>query len=80
LDQPAASWLFSLEPVVAADGSGATRLRQWAQLGPGESGISELIAQMPDKESRILHRRLAEHNANMLATLTGIKELAEASV
>jgi len=80
LDQPAASWLFCLEPVVAADGSGATRLRQWAQLGPGESGISELIAQMPDKESRILHRRLAEHNANMLATLTGIKELAEASV
>jgi hypothetical protein len=31
-----------------------------------------------DKESRILHRRLAEHNANMTATLAGIKDLAEA--
>lgn len=76
-DRPAARWLFSLEPVVTPVGTAGTRLRQWAQLGPGESGISELIAQMPDKESRILQRRLAEHNANMVATLTGIKELAE---
>jgi hypothetical protein len=47
------------------------------QMGPGESGISELIAQMPDKEHRILRRRLAEHHANMTATLAGIKSLAE---
>jgi Polyketide cyclase / dehydrase and lipid transport len=74
-DRPAARWRFTL----AADGDG-TRITQWAQLGPGESGISELIAQMPDKESRILQRRLAEHHANMVATLEGIKGLAEASV
>jgi hypothetical protein len=33
---------------------------------------------MPDKEHRILRRRLAEHHANMTATLAGIKALAEA--
>ena len=71
---PAARWRFSLKP----DGTG-TVIRQWMQMGPGESGISELIAQMPDKEHRILRRRLAEHRANMIATLAGIKERAEAS-
>jgi len=71
---PAARWRFTLEP----DGGG-TRIRQWMQMGPGESGISELIRQMPDKEHRILRRRLAEHQTNMTATLAGIKTLAEAS-
>ena len=33
---------------------------------------------MPDKEHRILRRRLAEHRANMTATLAGIKDRAEA--
>ena len=71
---PAAQWRFTLEP----DGSG-TRIRQWMQMGPGESGISELIRQMPDKEHRIIRRRLAEHQANMTATLAGIKDRAEAA-
>ena len=57
----------------------APGIRQWMQMGPGESGISELIEQMPDKEHRILRRRLAEHQANMEATLDGIRSLAEAS-
>lgn len=73
-EQPAARWRFTL----VADGAG-TRISQWAQLGPGESGVSQLIGQMPDKEHRILRRRLAEHHANMIATLAGIKELAEAA-
>ena len=71
-DVPSARWRFSLEP----DGTG-TVIRQWMQMGPGESGVSELIAQMPDKEHRILRRRLAEHHANMSATLAGIKHRAE---
>ena len=70
---PAARWRFTL----TAEGGG-TRLSQWVQLGPGPSGITEIIEAMPDKESRILYRRLAEHQANMTATLAGIKELAEA--
>jgi hypothetical protein len=71
---PSALWRFTLTP--AADG---TRVIQWMQIGPGPSGISEAIEQMPDKESRILRRRLAEHQANMTATLNGIKSLAEAA-
>jgi uncharacterized protein YndB with AHSA1/START domain len=71
-DLPAARWRFTLAP--DTDG---TRIRQWMQIGPGESGISTLIEQMPDKEHRILRRRLAEHQANMTATLAGIKDLAE---
>jgi hypothetical protein len=69
---PAARWRFRLVP----DGGG-TRVTQWVQIGPGQSGVSELIAQMPDKESRILRRRLAEHHANMTATLEGVRRLAE---
>jgi hypothetical protein len=70
---PAARWRFVLAPE-----AGGVRLTQWVQLGPGPSGISLVIESMPDKESRILRRRLAEHRANMEATITGIKAVAEA--
>ena len=46
-------------------------------MGPGRSGINPAIDAMPDKESKILHRRLGEHRSNMEATLAGIKALAE---
>ncbi len=72
-DRPGARWRFTLVP----EGDG-TRVTQWMQIGPGESGISAVIRQMPDKESRILRRRLAEHHANMTATLEGIRDLARA--
>jgi hypothetical protein len=70
---PAARWRFILEPQAV----GETRLTHWVQLGPGPSGISYVIESVPDKESRILRRRLAEHRANMQATIAGIKDLAE---
>jgi hypothetical protein len=35
---------------------------------------------MPDKEERIIERRLEEHRANMQATVDGIKALAEGSL
>lgn len=70
--KPAATWRFELEP----DGDG-TLLRQWVRLGPGWSGLTIAIERMPDKEDRIIQRRLDEHRENMLATVTGIKELAE---
>jgi hypothetical protein len=72
-DDPSARWRFTL----AAEGGG-TRLTQWMQMGPARSGINIAIDAMPDKESKILHRRLGEHRANMEATLTGLKEVAEA--
>jgi hypothetical protein len=70
---PAARWRFILAPDPAG-----TRLTQWMQIGPGPSGLTPAIEARPDKESRILHGRLAEHHANMTATLAGIKQLAEA--
>jgi uncharacterized protein YndB with AHSA1/START domain len=70
---PAATWRFELEP--ERDG---TRLRYRAQMGPGPSGMTAVIEQMPDKEERIIARRLDEWAANMTATITGIKDLVEA--
>lgn len=71
-DRPGARWRFTLAPE-----GGGTRLTQWMQIGPGPSGITPALERMPDKESRILHRRLGEHRQNMVQTLEGIKALAE---
>ena len=49
-------------------------------MGPAPSGLSIAINAMPDKEERIVARRLEEFEANMRATLDGIKRLAEGSV
>jgi hypothetical protein len=72
-DNPSSSWWFELEE--EADG---VRVRQGARMGPAPSGLSIAIAAMPDKEERIVDRRLEEFERNMRATLHGIKELAEA--
>lgn len=72
-DHPSALWRFELEPA-----GGGTRLRQWAQMGPGPSGMTMVIEKMPDKEEAIIERRLGEWRQNMRATLDGIKGLAEA--
>ena len=70
-DNPATQWRFTLEPA----GSG-TLLRQWMRMGPAPSGLNPAIDAMPDKEERIIARRLEEHRVNMQATVDGIKELA----
>lgn len=71
-EYPSASWRFELE-----EDGGGTRLRQWMRLGPAPSGLTPAIERWPDKEERIIDRRLAEHRTNMEATIRGIKELAE---
>jgi uncharacterized protein YndB with AHSA1/START domain len=71
-DYPSARWRFDL----AQEGDGV-RLRQWAQIGPAPSGLTPAIEAMPDKEERIIARRLGEFRANMQATLDGVKALAE---
>ena len=71
-DNPSSQWRFELSP----EGAG-TRVTQWMRMGPAPSGINIAIDAMPDKESRILHRRLGEHRTNMEATLQGIKALLE---
>jgi hypothetical protein len=72
-DHPSARWRFELEPT--EDG---VVLRQWCQIGPAPSGLTPAIEAMPDKEERIVARRLEEFRANMQATVAGIKALAEA--
>lgn len=70
---PGAIWGYEIE-----EGDGSVLLTQSVQVGPGPSGISKAIEQMPDKEDRILQRRLQEHTANIEANLQTIKRLAEA--
>jgi uncharacterized protein YndB with AHSA1/START domain len=71
-DHPGAVWSFELRP--SATG---TTLVEHVQMGPGPSGITEVIAAMPDKEERIIARRLSEYDAGMAAVLAGIKAAAE---
>lgn len=72
-EQPSAVWRFSLR---AAD-DGGTELTQWVRMGPGRSGLSYAIDQMPEKEQKIVYVRMREFEQNMTATLDAIKKLAE---
>ena len=74
LDNPGARWKFELTPII-----GGTRLIYTMSLGPGPSGISGAIQAMPDKEPKILDRRVDEHITNMNTVLGAVKELAEAA-
>ena len=74
-DNPGAQWLYEIEPL---DDQRCT-LRHRVRLGPGPSGITAVIERLPDKEDRILERRLEEHRANMQAVVDGIKQLAEST-
>jgi hypothetical protein len=70
---PVALWRFRLEPK-----DGGTELSEWVQLGPGRSGLSAAIDQMPDKEQKIVFVRMREFERSMTATLERVKALAEA--
>ncbi|MCH9722399.1 MAG: SRPBCC family protein [Actinomycetia bacterium] len=72
-DGPIASWGFEVEP--ASDG---VLIRQWARMGPGPSGLTIGIAAQPEKEARIVARRLAEWERGMQANLEWIRSQAEA--
>ncbi len=74
VDNPGAQWRFDLQQI-----AGATRLRFRLIIGPGPSGITRAIEQMPEKEPRILARRIDEHRANMQLVVDAIKRDAEAA-
>ena len=57
---------------------GGTELSEWVQLGPGRSGLSLAIEQMPDKDQKIVFVRLREFERNMTFTLDQVKARAEA--
>ena len=71
-EQPSATWRFTLHPE-----HGGTTLSQWVRLGPGRSGLSIAIDQMPDKEQKIVFVRMREFEKAMTHTLATIKALAE---
>lgn len=67
-------WRYTIDE----PGDGVVRLEYWFQMGPGRGGLNHAIEAMPEKEDRIVERRLAEHRENMKRMVSGIKELAEA--
>jgi len=71
-DHPSTTWRFTLRP----DGPG-TVLEQWAQMGPGRSGLNLAIDAMPEKEQKIVFVRLREMEAGLTGNLAAIKKLAE---
>ncbi|MCF2533696.1 SRPBCC family protein [Yinghuangia soli] len=73
-EQPTATWRFTLRP----EGRG-TVLEQWVRMGPGRSGLSIAIEQMPDKEQKIVFVRLREFEAGITANLAAIKARAESA-
>jgi hypothetical protein len=67
-----ATWAFEVEP--ARDG---VLVRQWGRMGPGPSGLTPAIVAQPEKEARIISRRLAEWQKNMQANLEWVRSQAE---
>ena len=74
-EETSSIWRFTISPVER----GTVELEMWFQMGPGRGGLNFAIDRMPDKEERIVARRLSEHTANMERTLAGIKQLGEAA-
>ena len=73
-ENPAAQWRFEIE-----SNGNSTLLRFAMVLGPGPSGLTAVIEQMPDLESRIINKRQNGQKDNMTRTIEGIRDLAEAS-
>ena len=74
-DDVSSIWRYTIDDL----DDGTVWLRSWFQMGPGRSGLNIAIDRMPEKEERIVERRLREHQVNMNAVLAGIKEAAESS-
>ncbi|MEU9663920.1 SRPBCC family protein [Streptomyces chartreusis] len=65
-----ATWGFEVDPA-----RGGVLLRQWARMGPGRSGLSYAIDELPDKEARIIARRLNEWKTGIEANLAGARKI-----
>lgn len=74
-DNVSSIWRYTIVDL----GDGNIRLSYWFQMGPGRGGLNFAIDRMPDKEDKIVTRRMGEHELNMNAVLAGIKEAAESA-
>jgi len=68
VDNPGAQWCFEVASI-----AGSVRLRYSLTIGPGPSGISHAISNLPDREADILRGRVREHRGNMQKVLDGIR-------
>lgn len=71
-DEVSTTWAYELEPT-----SEGTLIRQWARMGPGVNGLTAAIAAQPDKEARIIERRLKYWHDVMAANLEWIRRQIE---
>ncbi|MGI9164023.1 MAG: SRPBCC family protein [Mycobacterium sp.] len=71
-DEVSTTWGFEVEPT-----SDGTLIRQWGRLGPGFNGLTAAIAANPDKEARIIERRLTHWREVMAANLEWIRQQIE---
>ena len=67
-----ATWGFEVDA-----GREFVTVRQWARMGPDPSGLTPAIESMPEKEGRIIARRLGEWRTNIAANLAGIRRIIE---
>lgn len=72
-DEPVAEWGFRITPL-----GDDVLLVMHARLGPARSGLTAAIEARPDKRDDIIASRMATWRMNMVATIDGVKELAEA--
>ena len=72
-DDVSSIWRYAISEIDA----GRAHLDHWFQMGPGRGGLNYAIEAMPDKEERIVARRLEEHRLNMTRVVDGVKALAE---
>jgi uncharacterized protein YndB with AHSA1/START domain len=73
VEQPSATWRYQLHPRKG----GGTRLVESMEFGPGPSGTTARIAEVPDKEEFVIAARTLEHAEHMRTTLDRIRETAE---
>jgi len=72
-DDPIAEWGFRITPL-----GDDVLLVMHARLGTARSGLTAAIEANPDRRDEIIASRMGTWRANMLATIEGVKALAEA--
>ncbi|MGH3718593.1 MAG: hypothetical protein ACRDRI_07070 [Pseudonocardiaceae bacterium] len=68
---------FTWRCQLVSDGSGGITLCCGVVMGPGPSGLTVVIAEMPNREESIIAHRLMEHQRNMTATWEAIRRAVE---
>ena len=69
---PGARWRYEL-----IDLGGSIRIRHRVILGPGESGLTRIITEKPEMESKIIKKRLLSLGQSMQMVLDGMKAQLE---